>query len=585
MTKRSLYLFVPLLLASFFLSGSLRAQDISSALQKRPVLSESQRIKLWDAIAEPMLIGFTTSSQRFYTDLPPSAHIQRTWKIKAWKNEKVHSQIVVASKVNIQHLRIAVGDLADANGNRIGKSSLMIGIVQNVMTDEFKDGCGHRTAGDFDSSLVPDIINFNLSEVSVLPNNTQAIWISISVPASTPAGRYQGQAVITTDKSRHILPIELSVVNRTLPSVENRSFKLDLWQHPAAIARIHKVALWSDAHFDLMRKYYTMLADAGQKFITAAIVDEPWNHQTYDDYPGLIKWIKKADGSWNYDYSLFDKYIDFVMNCGIKGMINCYSMVPWKIAFNYYDENLQKEVSFTHGIETPEYRAFWTTMLTDFTIHLKQKGWFDITAIAMDERPMEAMQTVIKLLKSIDPAWKIALAGNYHPEIEEDIFDYCVGAGQHFPTPILNQRKQRGQNSTWYTACGNKYPNLFTFSPPDEGVWIGWYSAAMDMDGYLRWAFNSWTADPLKDSRFTTWPAGDTYQIYPGPLTSIRFEKLIEGIQDFEKIKILKKLYRENNDSDKLTQLEDTLKTFRIDELSRHSAQQMIEKAQILLND
>lgn len=56
-----------------------------------------------------------------------------------------------------------------------------------------------------------------------------------------------------------------------------------------------------------------------------------------------------------------------------------------------------------------------------------------------------------------------------------------------------------------------------------------------NMDGFLRWAYKSWPQTPLADSRFTAWPAGDTYQFYPGPLSSIRFEKLMEGIQDFER--------------------------------------------------
>jgi hypothetical protein len=121
--------------------------------------------------------------------------------------------------------------------------------------------------------------------------------------------------------------------------------------------------LWSAEHFSLMKDYYRMLADAGQKTITASIVNEPWGHQTYDDYPSLIKWTKKKDGSWKYDYSLFDKYIAFVMDCGITERINCYSMVPWKIAFSYYDENSQKEAVFTDAIGTPSYNSFWKTML------------------------------------------------------------------------------------------------------------------------------------------------------------------------------------------------------------------------------
>ncbi|MCH5720155.1 DUF4091 domain-containing protein [Niabella hibiscisoli] len=211
-------------------------------------------------------------------------------------------------------------------------------------------------------------------------------------------------------------------------------------------------------------------------------------------------------------------------------------------------------------------------------------GWFNITTIAMDERPMKAMQSVIDLLKTVDREWKISLAGEWHPEIEKDIYDYCVASKWKFPDAALKDRQQSGKTSTWYTCCTEKYPNMFTFSPPDEAVWAGWYTAATQMDGFLRWAYNSWPRSPLTDSRFTAWPAGDTYQVYPGPFSSIRFEKLIEGIQDFEKINLLRKAYREKNETNKLKELEAALQTFTIEQLSQQSAQQMVEKYKRLLN-
>jgi len=560
------------------------AQDVSLALQKSPHVTEAERTAAWNKLSATTTVSFATSSQRFQQQMPPAITQQNTWQTTAWKNEKVHTQILVYSKNNINKISIDAVDLKDGKGNSISNANITTGFVQYVMTDEFKGGCGYRKSTDFDSSEVADIINTGISSVSLNKNTIQPIWLSIHVPANASPGNYMGNIVINADK-KYILNVTLNVINRTLPEPKDWKFNLDFWQHPAAIARVHNVPLWSDAHFEYMRKYYTMLANAGQKSITASIVDEPWNHQTYDDYPSLIKWTKKQNGGWIYDYTLFDKYIAFVMSCGITGRINCYSMVPWKIAFTYYDEALQKDSVFTDAIGTPAYNNFWKTMLIDFTKHLKEKGWFSITSIAMDERPMEAMQSVITLLKTIDKDWKISLAGDYHPEIENDIDDYCVASRWTFSDSVLQRRSQQGKASTWYTCCTEKYPNLFTFSPPDEAVWTGWYTAATNTDGYLRWAYNSWPKNALTDSRFTAWPAGDTYQVYPGPLSSIRFEKLIEGIQDFEKINMLRNIYKNNNEAAKLNKLEAALKIFAIEKLAIESAQQMVEQVKPLLNE
>lgn len=561
------------------------AQDVSRDLQKPPALDESRIRELWMEQPPGVQVGFGTASVRYPQQLPPSGNMSGTWKVSGWKNEKVNTQFLVWSKEGIDNFSWVLSELKAGNGRTIGAEAFSGGPVEYVMTDEFRDGCGYRRSADFDSSMVADIIRSDRLASSVAAMHTQPVWLGIQIPVDAAPGLYKATLTIKAGGRDYPLMIELTVVDRALPFSKNRTFQLDLWQHPAAIARVHNVPLWSNEHFSLMRNYYTMLASLGQKAITASIVDEPWNHQTYDDYPGLVKWTRKRDGSWKFDYTLFDKYVGFVMSCGIDRRINCYSMIPWKIEFSYYDEAAGKELAFTHSVGTDEYNAFWETMLRDFTAHLKKMGWFGITAIAMDERPMDAMKSVIALLKSIDPEWKIALAGDYHDEIEGDIYDYCLASRFTFPDKVLKAREESGKLSTWYTCCTEVYPNLFTFSAPDEGVWIGWYTAAAGFDGYLRWAYNSFTANPLKDSRFTAWPAGDTYQVYPGPLPSIRFEKLNEGIQDFEKIRLLREEYKVRNETEKLKRLEEELAGFKISTLSSVSAQEMVEKARILLNE
>ncbi|MCU0750996.1 MAG: hypothetical protein MUF13_15760, partial [Akkermansiaceae bacterium] len=64
---------------------------------------------------------------------------------------------------------------------------------------------------------------------------------------------------------------------------------------------------WSDEHLALLKPSMLRLADAGQKTITTTLIDEAWGGQTYDRFPGMIRWRKKADGTWSYDYTVFDR--------------------------------------------------------------------------------------------------------------------------------------------------------------------------------------------------------------------------------------------------------------------------------------
>lgn len=65
---------------------------------------------------------------------------------------------------------------------------------------------------------------------------------------------------------------------------------------------------------------------------------------------------------------------------------------------------------------------------------------------------------------------------------------------------------------------------------------IPWLALKYDVDGYVRWAFNSWTEDPYKQPVYN-YIQGDDYMIYPGkqgPVSSIRWELLKEGVEDYE---------------------------------------------------
>lgn len=572
----------------FLISKTLFAQDMSYSkpgknyYQELPDPSKTN-VEEWSKVRNDINVSFASDNIRYPKSSVPVVSLQLNWEPISWKGEKIHTQILVWTKRDIPNLTVQVEDLVSEKGNRITTKNIKAAFVRYVMTDEFGGGCDHRKSTDFDSSLVEDPIDI-IDVIPVRLNTVQPIWLSIQVPGDVPSGKYSGTITINAIK-KYGLKISLNILNHLLPPPSQWKYDLDLWQYPAPIARIHDVKLWSDEHFELMKPYFVTLANAGQKVISANIINQPWgNTHVYFDDPSLVSWVKKKDGSWSYDFSLFDRYVSFVMSCGIKQRINCYSMVTWDLSFNYYDEALGKETSIKVKPGSKEYKDFWMPMLKEFTRHLKEKGWFNITAIAMDERPLESMQAAILLLKQIDSDWKLALAGDFHEEIEKDIYDYCLILGHKFPETVLDQRKELGKPSTYYTACGERRPNGFTFSPPAENAWLGWYTSAKGYTGYLWWAYNTWVKDPLRDSRFRSWPAGSCYQFYPGPRTSIRFEKLIEGIQDFEKIRILKEQFIKDGNKESIKELDRMLSLFEISKLDTIPAAEMVNKAKVLLN-
>jgi hypothetical protein len=190
--------------------------------------------------------------------------------------------------------------------------------------------------------------------------------------------------------------------------------------------------------------------------------------------------------------------------------------------------------------ESDAFKTNWTAFLDDLKKHLKEKGWMKITYIGINENAMEQTLAAIKFVKSHSPEWRITYAGDWHEELVSLLNDYSFVFGKEPTMQQQAKRKARGGTSTVYVCCTPPYPNNFLFSPPIEGRWLSWYASAYGHDGFLRWAYDAWPEDPTRDARHGSWAAGDCFLVYPGGNSCIRYEKLREGIVDFEKIRILR---------------------------------------------
>ena len=491
----------------------------------------------------------------------------------AWKGERVNLQLVVTNKgaaADSCTVKYVFSELKNGK-SVIPATNVVGGFVQPVITDRFT-GCGKHDVDAYGENYVADRIT-GTNPTVVDGGTVRGLWLTVQVPQDAKAGTYKGYVELDMNGKATKYSYTVKVLDRTLPAPAEWAFHLDLWQNPYAIARVHNVELWSKEHFDVLRPYMLKLASAGQKAITATLIDRPWDGQTFDPFGSMVTWIKKADGTWLYDFTIFDCWVEFMMSCGINKEITCFSMIPWKLSFRYYDQatHSHKHINCAPGDEA--YAQFWGGMLSAFAAHLKEKGWFDKTFISMDERSLQQMQAAIKVIKDHAPGLKISMAGNYHAEIEADIFDYCLDIyayGAYTPELIAKRRAQ-GKVSTYYTCCSAEYPNLFTFSAPADAEFIALEALAKDLDGYLRWAYNSWTIVPEEDSRFTAWPAGDTYVIYPFSISSVRWERLVQGIQQFEKYKILLAEAEAKGNTSRVKALKKLLKNVDIKKISTDS--------------
>jgi hypothetical protein len=503
----------------------------------------------WQGVGKT-IVGWGSTDVR-YLRSEVATELKKSLSLRAWKGERVSAQAVLSTPDDIRSMSFSVSDLKSGS-KVIAADNVKQYFVRYVIADK---------PGDLKAArLQPDLLS-SAAEMTVAAATTRPVWLDIHVPATAKAGKYTGQLTLAYDGKQSVLPFTLEVIDRTLPEPKEWTFHLDLWQNPYAVARYFDVPLWSQEHFDRMRPIMERLAAAGQKVITCSVIRHPWNSQTYDPFETMIAKMKQLDGSWKYDYAVFDKWVEFMMSCGITEQIDCYTIVPWHYQFEYYDcaSNTLKTAPCRPGEQA--YHDFLLPFLKDLARHLKAKGWFEKTCISMDERPLDQLEEAWKVVKEADKDYRFKGAANFDVSpgsFGDRMYDLSMGYRYKVHTgDALKHRLESGRKLTFYTCCSPARPNTFIYSKPAESTYLGWHAAAINYSGYLRWAYCSWPEDPVQDTRFGNWQSGDTFLSYPEG-SSIRLERLVEGIQDYEKIRIL----RETVSTRKMARFDTVLKKF-----------------------
>ncbi len=511
-----------------------------------PRLNTTPDATSWNTLPDGLIATWGSRDVHYKLHEVPELTLQTTATLHAWKGERANIQAVLYSKTDQGSLSVRMTEWKK-NGSATGVNTGEARFVNYVITDDFTS-CGNNSM-TYPTWLVADVIDQDKPH-AVPAMETRPVWCTLEIPRDIEAGEYTTELEIVKADNQVVKSLKLNVVvnSHSLPAVAEQKFHLDFWQQPYAVSRYYSVERWSDEHLEALRPYLKALGRAGQRVVSAILFYEPWGEQTHDLFDPMVQTTKKSDGTWEYDYTIFDRYVELCNEYGINKQINCFSMLPWDMSFRYFDEASNSYKNLTTTYSSNEYRDLWTNFLTAFKAHLQQKGWFEKTVIAVDERGEAAMLKAYEIANAL--GFKMALAGNYHSSLCDILHDKCVQLGQehHITSVQLADRKAKNRITTYYTSCANSEPNIYTNSYPAEAAYLPIYAAKMNLDGYLHWSWMNWDEDPLTDSRYRKFGSGDTYCYYPGNRSSVRFERLIEGIHQYEKIQILREEYSDNLD-------------------------------------
>ncbi len=239
----------------------------------------------------------------------------------------------------------------------------------------------------------------------------------------------------------------------------------------------------------------------------------------------------------------------------------------------------------------PEYPILFDSYCSQLEKHLAQRGWLDEAYVYWFDEPSPdqygfVMNGFEKLKRS---APQIARMLTEQPEtaLEGGPNIYCV-ISNLYRHDAAEARRAFDDKFWWYVCTGPKAPycTLFIDHPATElRVWL-WQTWKRNIEGILVWQSSYWTSgaaypdranpqNPYEDpmgwvSGYSTpkgnkrpWGNGDGRFIYPpeaaadahpekpvldGPVDSIRWEMLRDGIEDYEYLAILKRLIEQTKD-------------------------------------
>lgn len=398
-------------------------------------------------------------------------------------------------------------------------------------------------------------------------NQPTGVWAELIIPADAAPGEYTVSVSVFLSRygedEKRILTCEipLRVFQYVLPEPRDRRICVNLWQHLSSVARHHDVPLWSNEHFEVLKYYVEAIAALGQKSVTLCASQIPWNGQNCaadSENPGnlfeysIIPITKRKDGSFSYDYTGMQRYIDLCAAAGITGDIEIFGLVNvWQndmppLCENYPENIILRYLDESDGvlkyIRDCEQIIDYVKNLESYFIRTGQIGR---VRIAADEPgDIGRYRESLALMKKIAPSFRYSTAINHAGFIEEfkneisTFAPYLSCVTGEYTRLKAHKAAYPDKKMLWYVCGYARLPNNCMINPLIDNRSIGPLTDYLGFDGFLRWNFCLYPDHPRVDIRYSRFGTGDVNFVYPAHngrvLLSLRYKNLQRGFADHE---------------------------------------------------
>ena len=494
----------------------------------------------------------------------------RPVRIVAARNGSYCAQIVLGSTAPIERPVAVAGDLKPAAGGKAipaGRVAVLYGRMD----------WGGRNYPKWCDSLTPtppERVAADKAAGAVLP-----IVFRVRVDADAAPGDYRGnvQVVTAARSAPTLVPIELHVSGWAAPRAVDYRTYIGIYQSPTSLSLQYGVPEWSDRHWELMDRSFAMLARTGNRLVNVFAVEQT----QFGNDRGMIYWVKQPDGSYQYDFSVFDRFMAMAVRHCPK--LDYVAIHVWHSGGWETRQADQKNTVTVLGPKTGEFsrmqvpvfgtaesKAFWKPVLDAIRARLEKLHLAEAMCLGILSDGT-APPEVFRAFDEITPGGAKWMRGLHRQDYSAKpyplrgggkvvLHEYCYGLGLPDPAkglpPVHTYRGRPG--TAYHRIAGHETAATLIWyrTFPEQSLFRGtqgvgricldfWPVLKGERGGssslYNRYPHSS-CAQRQPSLEKMTWAAPD------GAETTVRFEAFCEGAQDAGAVIVLSEAVGEHAD-------------------------------------
>ena len=461
----------------------------------------------------------------------------------AAKGETVSYQFVLRSSYPLTEVRIEAEPLSDGSTSIAPGFTAFVGYVgvdpESYSPLPSKDKIVSAT-GYYPDPLIED------GPRDARPSENLPVWISYTIPDDAAAGSYSARIKITGKKNGQDFLIRKTVSAKIYPvCVPEQTLLIYHWINGHLNFLNNNENPTGQRYWDLLSLIVGKARDYGQNVFMVQPINDCIITKDGSGY-------SNPSTEFSFDFSEFDRRVEIMVNVGkakrIIGQHIAYRLGGWYDAFGVqvpYSPSVAIEFDGTA-------KNFLDQFFPALYSHLKEKGWDRIYCQHIGDEPgtqesAETYNQIASYLKTLVPEMKILEANHSTKEVCGNI-DAIAPLLDRLDTDwSFYKSQQDAGKELWFYTCMEPvgdYANRFIEQPLIQTRILHWINYRYGLTGYLHWGLDSWRTLDWEHARID-WggtPAGDSWIIYPAynkVLSSIRYEAMRDGIDDYGLLRLL----------------------------------------------